>query len=42
MIARGYFDIDAAQVFAICKKDIPELIETVHLMINELQEGAAP
>lgn len=41
VIAHGYFDIDAEQVFNICKKDIPELIRTVRVMIKDLQDGAA-
>jgi len=39
VIAHGYFDIDAEQVFNICKKDIPELIRTVRVMIKDLQDG---
>lgn len=41
VIAHGYFDIDAEQVFNICKKDIPELIKTVRVMIKDLQDGVA-
>jgi uncharacterized protein with HEPN domain len=41
VIAHGYFDLDAEQVFTICKEDIPELIGTVRVMIKDLQEGAA-
>lgn len=36
VIAHGYFDIDAEQVFSICRDDIPQLIETVQVMINEV------
>jgi uncharacterized protein with HEPN domain len=36
VIAHGYFDVDAEQVFTICKKDIPELIETIRVMIKDL------
>ena len=39
VIAHGYFDIDAEQVFNICKKDILELIRTVRVMIKDLQDG---
>lgn len=42
IIAHGYFDIDAEQVFNICKEDIPELIKTVKRMIIDLQEGNRP
>jgi uncharacterized protein with HEPN domain len=41
VIAHGYFDIDAEQVFNICEKDIPGLIRTVRVMIKDLQDGAA-
>lgn len=41
VIAHDYFDIDAEQVFSICKEDIPELIEAVRVMLKDLQEGAA-
>lgn len=37
VIAHGYFDIDVEQVFAICQKDIPVLIETLRKMIRELR-----
>ncbi|HNT34762.1 MAG TPA: DUF86 domain-containing protein [bacterium] len=37
VIAHGYFDVDTEQVFSICKKDIPELIEVVRMMIRDLQ-----
>ena len=36
VIAHGYFDIDAEEVFGICRDDIPILIETVRKMIEEL------
>ena len=36
VIAHGYFDIDAEEVFAICREDIPVLIETVRKMIEDL------
>ena len=36
VIAHGYFDIDAEEVFGICRDDIPVLIETVRKMIEEL------
>lgn len=37
VIAHGYFDIDHEQVFSICKDDIPSLIETVRVMIEDLR-----
>ena len=36
VIAHGYFDIDADEVFGICRDDIPVLIETVRKMIEDL------
>ena len=36
VIAHGYFDVDADEVFAICQTDIPSLICTVHRMLEEL------
>jgi uncharacterized protein with HEPN domain len=38
VIAHGYFDIDAEQVFAVCCTDIPILIETVQKIINDLND----
>lgn len=35
VIAHGYFDIDASQVFNICKEDLPNLIETIRGMIKD-------
>lgn len=37
VIAHGYFDIDAEEVFAICREDIPTLIETTRRMLSELR-----
>jgi len=37
VIAHGYFDIDVEQVFDICQKDVPVLIETLRKMIKELR-----
>ena len=41
VIAHGYFDIDVDQVFDICQKDVPALIETVKIMIEDIEHGAA-
>jgi uncharacterized protein with HEPN domain len=38
VVAHGYFDVDADQVFAICQQDIPALLQTVRRMIAELAE----
>ena len=37
VLAHGYFDIDAEQLFDICTNDIPSLIKTVGTMLTELQ-----
>ncbi|MEO5333629.1 MAG: DUF86 domain-containing protein [Magnetococcus sp. YQC-5] len=29
VLAHGYFDVDAAEIFGICKNDMPVLIDTV-------------
>ena len=36
VIAHGYFDIDAEEIFSICQKDIPALIGTLRKMLNDL------
>jgi uncharacterized protein with HEPN domain len=36
VIAHGYFEIDAEEVFNICNRDIPALIETIRKMIEDL------
>lgn len=36
VVAHGYFDIDAEEVFGICRDDVPMLIETVRKMIHDL------
>ncbi|HEY89862.1 MAG TPA: DUF86 domain-containing protein [Thermoflexia bacterium] len=35
VLAHGYFQVNAAQLFDICENDIPTLIETVKIMIKE-------
>lgn len=36
-LAHGYFRIDADLLFAICRDNVPVLIETVRKMIEDLQ-----
>lgn len=36
VLAHGYFDIDADQLFDICQKDVPLLTETVRMMLSDL------
>ncbi len=40
VISHHYFDIDAEEVFNICRNDIPALIRTVKEMIEDLKRGA--
>jgi uncharacterized protein with HEPN domain len=35
-LAHGYFQVNAEQLYGICRDDIPTLIQTVHKMIEEL------
>jgi uncharacterized protein with HEPN domain len=41
VLAHGYFQVNAEQLFAICRDDIPTLIDTVRKMIEDTQRGAA-
>jgi len=41
VLAHGYFDVDAEQLYAICKERIPALIETLKTMIEDLESGEA-
>ncbi len=41
VLAHGYFQVNAEQLFAICQNDIPALIETVKTMIADLEPRAA-
>ena len=35
-IVHHYFDIDADEIFRICKEDVPILISVIDRMINDL------
>ncbi len=37
VLAHGYFQVNAEQLFAICQDDIPALIVTVKSMIEDIQ-----
>ncbi len=37
VLAHGYFQVNAEQLFDICENDIPELIETVKTMIQDIE-----
>jgi uncharacterized protein with HEPN domain len=41
VLAHGYLDVDTEQLFTVCKERIPVLIETVRLMIQDLQHETA-
>ena len=41
VLAHGYFDVDAEQLYTICLERIPSLIETVKTMMEDLEHGAA-
>ena len=41
VIAHGYFDVDAEEVFSICQNDIPVLIKTVRSMLKDLADDSA-
>jgi uncharacterized protein with HEPN domain len=36
VLAHDYFDIDAEEIFKICKRDIPQLLDTVRRMLCEI------
>lgn len=36
VLAHAYFQVNAEQLFGICRDDIPKLIETVRKMIHDL------
>ena len=40
VLAHGYFQIDPEQLYAICKENIPSLIETVREMIRALEDDS--
>jgi uncharacterized protein with HEPN domain len=39
VLAHGYFQVNAEQLFDICRNDIPALIETVKNMIRDIEHG---
>lgn len=39
VIAHGYFDIDADQVFAICNEDLAGLTAAVERMVEDIRRG---
>ena len=41
VLAHGYFDVDAEQLYTVCMERIPALIETVKIMIQDLGHDTA-
>jgi uncharacterized protein with HEPN domain len=39
VLAHGYFQVNAEQLFDICEKDIPILIATINTMIQDIERG---
>ena len=39
VLAHGYFQVNAEQLFDICENDIPELIATINTMIEDIEHG---
>ena len=40
MLAQSYFQLNTEQLFAVCRDDVPTLIETLKTMIADLERGA--
>ena len=40
VLAHGYFQVNAEQLFGICHDNIPQLIETVRTMIEDVKHDA--
>jgi uncharacterized protein with HEPN domain len=38
VLAHGYFQVNAEQLYDICQNDIPALIDTVKLMIADVEK----
>jgi len=36
VLAHDYFDIDSEEIFKICRRDIPQLLNTVQRMLREI------
>ena len=36
VLAHDYFDIDVEEIFKICQRDIPQLLDTVQRMLREI------
>lgn len=42
VLAHGYFQVNAEQLFDICENDIPEMIEAIKTMITAVEQGGRP
>jgi len=36
VLAHDYFDIDAEEIYKICRRDVPQLLNTVQRMLREI------
>ena len=36
IIVHHYFDVDADEIFRICQEDIPQLLQVIRKMLNDL------
>ena len=41
VLAHAYFQVNAEALFDICANDIPALIQTVKIMIKDIEHGVA-
>jgi uncharacterized protein with HEPN domain len=39
VLAHGYFDVDIEQLYVICAERIPELIETIKIIIKDIKSS---
>jgi uncharacterized protein with HEPN domain len=40
VMAHGYFQVNAYELFGICRDDVPRTIEALRKIIRDLQHGA--
>lgn len=40
VLSHHYFDLNADVIFTICQRRIPQLIDTIEKMIQDLKDGA--
>ena len=39
VLAHGYFQVNAEALYDICANDIPDMIETIKIMIEDIEQG---